>query len=176
MENLYQFCIDWNICKPFIYLIIAVIVEVVVIRCYKYGDCIPNTLFGTEEETIFDKIAKKRSVRYEMSIIGLCFTVIILLYVLFNVIYGNFYIYQKFHSDDFNTVTGKIYNFEDGSINKEEAFCIDDVQFSYDTNSWGYHKFKADGGVISGDGQQLVIGYVPYGDDNIIVYIAQDKR
>ena len=60
-----------------------------------------------------------------------------------------------------------------------ESFEINGVYFSYSDYEiqQGYHNAKSHGGVISGDGQYLKIGYVqPYPfsrNDNVIVYIEE---
>ncbi len=43
----------------------------------------------------------------------------------------------------------------------------------YEKTVIGYHNAKSHGGVIKGDGQYLKIGYVYYGNENIIVYIEE---
>ncbi len=58
-----------------------------------------------------------------------------------------------------------------------ESFEIDGVYFSYSDAKiiTGYHNAKKNGGVITGDGQYLKIGYIYYDDlyGNIIVYIEE---
>ena len=57
-----------------------------------------------------------------------------------------------------------------------ETFRIKDVTFSYSDYEihFGYNISKFHGGVITGDGQHLKIGYTKYGSyGNIIVYIEE---
>lgn len=57
-----------------------------------------------------------------------------------------------------------------------ETFRIDDVAFSYSDydDCFGYNKSRSHGGVITGNGQHLKIGYTQYGSyGNIIVYIEE---
>ncbi len=46
----------------------------------------------------------------------------------------------------------------------------------YEKTVIGYHNAKSHGGVIKGDGQYLKIGYVYYGNENIIVYIEEYSK
>jgi hypothetical protein len=58
----------------------------------------------------------------------------------------------------------------------EETFGINGVKFAYsdyDLSSLGYNKTKSHGGVITGNGQHLKVGYVHYNNSNVIVYIEQ---
>ena len=56
-----------------------------------------------------------------------------------------------------------------------ESFVIDGVAFYYSdfSSTVGYHNARSHGGVITGNGQYLRIGYIPGDDakDNIIVSI-----
>ena len=57
-----------------------------------------------------------------------------------------------------------------------ETFRINDVTFSYSDYSdcFGYNNSRSHGGVITGDGQHLKIGYTKYGSyGNVIVYIEE---
>ena len=60
---------------------------------------------------------------------------------------------------------------------KQESFDINGVSFSYSDFSVqpGYHNAKSHGGVITGNGQHLKIGYVYYNsaEGNVIVYIEK---
>ena len=58
----------------------------------------------------------------------------------------------------------------------EESFTIRGVRFFYSdwVLSFGYHNARSLGGVITGDGQHLRIGYTEYGSlGNVIVYIEE---
>jgi len=82
---------------------------------------------------------------------------------------------------EYEVVEGYVENFDpmpyEGHSN--ESFEINGVYFSYSDYEiqQGYHNAKSHGGVISGDGQYLKIGYVqPYPfsrNDNVIVYIEE---
>jgi predicted secreted protein len=170
MGALYQFGMDWSALKNLIWFVALIAVEIIAIRCCKARSDKSDTVLGTDEPTVLDNIGKSRQSLYAMAITGLCFTVILLLYFVFNSAYNNYNVYQKFNSGEYSIVSGKVHDFE--SDGKKEEFYIDDVQFTYYKSSWlGYHRFKDDGGVITGDGQQVTIGYLPYGVDNVIVYI-----
>ena len=80
---------------------------------------------------------------------------------------------------DYQIVEGYVENFHPMPYggHSQESFEINGVLFSYsDFNSQqGYNKAKSHGGVITGDGQHLKIGYVYYGGTygNIIIYIEE---
>jgi hypothetical protein len=82
---------------------------------------------------------------------------------------------------DYQIVEGYVENFDPMPSNghSKESFEINGVYFSYSDYEvrQGYHNAKSHGGVISGDGQYLKIGYVqPYPfsrNDNVIVYIEE---
>lgn len=62
----------------------------------------------------------------------------------------------------------------------DESFEINGVKFSYSDYvvQYGYNNSKSHGGVITGDGQHLKIGYVYYNNKygNIIVYIEEIRE
>ena len=62
----------------------------------------------------------------------------------------------------------------------DESFEINGVKFSYSDYEvqYGYNNSKSHGGVITGDGQHLKIGYVYYNEQygNIIVYIEEIRE
>ena len=61
-------------------------------------------------------------------------------------------------------------------VGKGESFSIDGVDFEYYDNvvQFGYHNTSALGGVITGDGQHLRVGYTQYKSlGNVIVYIEE---
>ncbi len=78
---------------------------------------------------------------------------------------------------DYEIVEGYVENFH--AMPKEghdsERFSINGIWFQYSSPiSIGYHKPRFEGGVITGDGQHLKIGYVSHGWlGNVIVYIEQ---
>ena len=58
----------------------------------------------------------------------------------------------------------------------QESFTINGVSFAYSdyVDTFGYHNAKSHGGVITGDGQHLRIGYTAYsGLGNVIVYMEE---
>ena len=79
----------------------------------------------------------------------------------------------------YEVVEGYVENFDPMPHNghTRESFEINDVYFEYsDYNvTSGYRNTKSHGGVITGDGQYLKIGYVYYNSTygNIIVYIEE---
>lgn len=83
---------------------------------------------------------------------------------------------------EYQTVEGYVENFDpmpyEGHM--DESFEINGVKFAYSDYSTqpGYNNAKSHGGVITGDGQHLKIGYVRYSFldgnyENIIVYIEE---
>ena len=86
-----------------------------------------------------------------------------------------------YHRGDYEVVEGYVENFVPMPYegHGEESFEINGVYFSYSDYEiqQGYHNAKSHGGVISGDGQYLKIGYVqPYSlseNRNVIVYIEE---
>lgn len=91
--------------------------------------------------------------------------------------------YQKtvgaYRRGEYKVVEGYVENFEPRPWGSggDESFEIGGVQFSYSNvhTTQGYNKTKAQGGVITGDGQHLKIGYVFLNkyDGNVIVYIEE---
>ena len=91
--------------------------------------------------------------------------------------------YQKtvgaYRRGEYEIVEGYVEHFETGPWGQggDESFEIDGVQFSYSNvhTTQGYNRPKAQGGVITGDGQHLKIGYVLLNkyDGNVIVYIEE---
>lgn len=82
-----------------------------------------------------------------------------------------------YRNGDYQIVEGYVENFipiEEGKSAREH-FEVDGVKFQYTDHSLisGYRYPRSHGGVIRGDGQHLKIGYVYYGDENIIVYIEE---
>lgn len=91
--------------------------------------------------------------------------------------------YQKtvgaYRRGEYEVVEGYVENFEPRPWGQrgDESFEIDGVTFFYSNIQFtqGYNKTKAQGGVITGDGQHLKIGYVFLNkyDGNVIVYIEE---
>ena len=79
---------------------------------------------------------------------------------------------------EYRTVEGYVEQFhpEPRTGHDSEHFFIDGVWFQYSNYSLqaGYHNAASLGGVITGDGQHLKIGYTEYGNyGNVIVYIEE---
>ena len=79
---------------------------------------------------------------------------------------------------EYRTVEGYVEDFhampETG--HDRESFTLDGVEFVYSDYQlqFGYHNAKSLGGVVTGDGQHLKIGYTQvYGLGNVIVYIEE---
>lgn len=82
-----------------------------------------------------------------------------------------------YRNGDYQIVEGYVENFDPmlRGGHKYETFEINGVKFGYSdyTVMIGYHNTKSHGGVITHNGQYLKIGYVCYGNENIIVYIEE---
>lgn len=79
---------------------------------------------------------------------------------------------------EYRTVEGYVEDFhpmpETG--HDRESFTVGGVEFAYSDyqSQFGYHNARSLGGVITGDGQHLRIGYTQvYGLGNVIVYIEE---
>ena len=101
-------------------------------------------------------------------------TEIISMYMLFDM-------YRKtvmaYRDGDYQIVEGYVENFDPMpyGVHKDETFDIEGVKFQYSDFRilFGYHNAKSHEGVINGKGQYLIIGYVRYKGENIIVYIEE---
>lgn len=95
-------------------------------------------------------------------------------YMLFDMYRKTAIAYQK---GDYQIVEGYVENFDPMPYggHQYETFEIKDIKFQYSdyTIMVGYHNAKSHGGVINGNGQYLIIGYVRYNGANIIVYIEE---
>ena len=82
-----------------------------------------------------------------------------------------------YQNDDYQVVEGYVENFDPMPYggHKYESFEINGVKFEYTDYRImiGYHNAKSHGGVIRSNGQYFKIGYVHYGNENIIVYIEK---
>ena len=85
-----------------------------------------------------------------------------------------------YEQGDYEIVEGYVENFDPMpySGHKHESFEINGIKFEYSDYSvqFGYNNTKSHGGVITGNGQHLKIGYVEYSNSyygNIIVYIEE---
>ena len=88
-------------------------------------------------------------------------------------------IVKAYEQGNYQTVEGYVENFDPmpHGGHKYESFDINGVSFSYSDFAIrpGYHNAKSHGGVITGNGQHLKIGYIYYkrAGGNIIVYIEK---
>lgn len=115
-----------------------------------------------------------------VKIICWCFALMALLdgivstYILYDMYKKTVVAYQN---NDYRIVEGYVENFDPMPYggHKYETFEINGVKFEYADYRImvGYHNAKSHGGVIKRDGQYLKIGYVRYGNENIIVYIEE---
>lgn len=82
-----------------------------------------------------------------------------------------------YREGQYKTVVGEVKNFTTTTPEGkgDETFNINGVHFSYSDNiiQQGYHTSKTFGGVVTGEGQQLKIGFVEKNGENIIVYIEE---
>lgn len=84
-----------------------------------------------------------------------------------------------YRQGQYETVEGPVENFVPmpAEGHAQETFEIDGVAFEYSgySTAQGYNTPKVSGGVITGDGQQLRIGYIYSASEyrNVIVYIAE---
>ena len=98
-------------------------------------------------------------------------------------LFGQIHMYNKivkaYEQGNYQIVEGYVENFDPMPYggHKQESFDINGVSFSYSDFSVrpGYHNAKSHGGVITGNGQHLKIGYVFYNsaEGNVIVYIEK---
>lgn len=86
---------------------------------------------------------------------------------------------DAYSSGNYQTVEGYVENFDPmpAEGHKQESFDVNGVHFSYSDYliQPGYRNARSKGGVISGNGQHLKIGYLWYNEayGNIIVYIEE---
>ena len=126
-------------------------------------------------------VREKKTVGNIISLILSIVSIPVILFVLITVVPDQIRMYDStvkaYRRGDYQIVEGYVENFH--PMPKEghdtERFTIDDIPFEYGTTvSFGYQKTKIKGGVITGDGQHLRIGYTHYGWLGIvIVYIEE---
>ena len=110
---------------------------------------------------------------------GLVYCTIFSIIILFSQIDMYNKIVRAYEQGNYQVVEGYVENFDPmpQSGHKKESFDIDGVPFSYSDFivQQGYNNAKSHGGVITGDGQHLKIGYVFYNrtKGNVIVYIEK---
>lgn len=86
---------------------------------------------------------------------------------------------EAYSSGNYQTVEGYVENFDPmpAEGHKQESFDLNGVHFAYSDYAIhpGYRNARSKGGVISGNGQHLRIGYLWYNEayGNIIVYIEE---
>lgn len=140
---------------------------IIFIACIKkYGDI---KKYGIHKKDYTIKILFMR--------ISFCFSVIVCIIWTFQLID----MYKKtaiaYRNGDYHIVEGYVENFDPmpRGGHKYETFEINGVKFGYSdyTLMIGYHNTKSHGGVITCNGQYFKIGYVCYGNENIIVYIEE---
>ena len=89
----------------------------------------------------------------------------------------NLYIINRYKTGDYSIVEGTVENYKPMPVegHANESFSISGIEFSYSNISSmaGYSKTKHYGGVITGDGQRLKVGYVEYKGNKYIVYISE---
>lgn len=82
-----------------------------------------------------------------------------------------------YQNGDYQIAEGYVEQFQPAKkLGYPESFTIDGVDFRYYDNvvQFGYHTTQARGGVITGNGQHLRIGYTQYrGLKKMIVYIEE---
>lgn len=114
-------------------------------------------------------------------IIGSLGTVFLLLVLALFIVPDQVKMYQStvgaYERGDYKIAEGYIEQFQPAQkVGKRESFFIDGVEFAYYDNvvQFGYHQSSANGGIITGNGQHLKIGYTSYRHlGNVIVYIEQ---
>ena len=137
---------------------------------------------------LFSFIYKKRSnindiqpgaIIRTLNIISVCFTLIIITVTTFFAIlsvkeYKT--LMDTYQRSEYLTVEGEVRDFST-SENGTESFKIQEITFSYSPGfDYGYNVTVSNGGVITGNGQYLKIGYVEYNGVNKIVYIENIQK
>lgn len=175
MKKLYEFSVDWNtLLMFFIFFVLFFMIEIIGIMIYNK----PRSEYNLElsEVPIVGNLFPRRSVRKEQAILAFIISVILFCVFLLGTGRKISYVYNKYNSNDYNIISGEVTEFIAGGFDysKVESFCIDNVKFEYsDSDYCGYNKNKNGGGVITGNGQKLKIGYINYKGENIIVSIEQ---
>jgi hypothetical protein len=162
MDTLYRFYFDYSDLGVILIFSVVILIQLLVIKLYN-SDVVKDTVLDIGEETVIDKIGMPKTARREMAILYLCVTVVMLFVFLVTTFRDKIGVYKRLYTDDYITVSGEVHNFKSGEERGEESFYIGDVEFSYEEGQgMGYHTFKRDGGVITGDEQKLTVGYIPY--------------
>ena len=175
MKKLYELSVDWNtLLLFFILFVLFLVAEIIAIIIYNKPRSDYNLEFS--EIPIVGNLFPKRSVRKEQAILAFIISIILFCIFLLKTGKENYCIYNKYNNSNYNIVSGEVTEFIAGGsdYSKVESFYIDNVKFEYsDSNYYGYNKTKNEGGVITGNGQKLKIGYINYNGENTIVSIEQ---
>ncbi len=131
--------------------------------------------------TIAVRFVRQRKRDAKLAVLMCAISMVFLLAVLALVIPDQIRMYQStvgaYQRGDYQIAEGTVEQFRPAQeYGEEESFTLGGVEFSYRDSvvQFGYHQTRAEGGVITGDGQQLRIGYTRYGRlGNVIVYIEQ---
>ena len=152
-------------------------------ECHFEFDPMAVILFGVVLGAfLLSLISKKRSRKEDIMSIKrtkiMCWC-----FILFGIVTGCMLVdmYKKtviaYQNGDYQIVEGYVENFDPmpHGGHKHESFEIKGVKFEYSDFDImiGYHNAKSHGGVIRSNGQYFKIGYVHYGNENIIVYIEK---
>lgn len=162
---LYKVGFTFQVCFAIILSVFVFLVAMAFIVSVKYADksIMKNKLI----------LQIRKSERIE----GLIFVLFICLYLIYNSARAEFVPIYKFVTNDYTIVEGYVENFTEPLKESDyESFTVNDVEFKYQyqtLNNKGYYKTKKNGGVITGDGQHLKIGYYSQNNQNYIVYIEQ---
>ncbi len=134
---------------------------------------------------ILEKICKKQLINLNIRLINIISVSLTLIIITVTTVFAISSVREykalmdAYQSGEYLTVTGYVENFTpmQNKGNGEESFTIDGIYFSYESGfDYGYNEPSAEGGVITGNGQYLKIGYVEYGGVNKIVYIEEPSR
>lgn len=134
---------------------------------------------------VLKKVYERKQVKLDIKVVRFfCFgAALFLLSLAIIVLFAQLNMYNKvvgaYYRGEYQIVEGYVENFEPMPYNghSKETFEIKGVEFSYSDYEIqpGYNNTKSHGGVITGDGQHLRIGYVylnnTYG--NLIVLIEE---
>lgn len=140
---------------------------------------ITRILFSRIEE---EESEVSRRFQYNLLTAGRCFLVVLVLITIVAQVRMHSKTIGAYKSGEFEIVEGYVENFDPMpySGHAHESFEIDGVYFEYSdyNHNAGYHNAKSHGGVITGDGQYLKVGYIYYNSTygNVIVYIEELPR
>ena len=132
-----------------------------------------NSWNGNETQNIEINIKKVKTFAFCLAIFAIA-----LFFVSFIInLYETNIVISEYENGKYNIVEGKVENLRPMAYggHGNESFDIDGIEFSYSDYApkTGYYQSKSHGGVITHEGQNLKIGYVPINNGNRIVYIAE---